>query len=66
MRWTGGEANYAPGECWFIPANLDVFVIQPLHESSIIRTYVPDLAASKKRWQEAGVSQAALSRTVFG
>jgi len=66
MRWTGGEANYAPGECWFIPANLDVFVIQPLHESSIIRTYVPDLAASKKRWQEAGVSEAALSRTVFG
>lgn len=65
IRWTGGEANYAPGECWFIPANLDVFVIQPLHESSIIRTYVPDLAASKMRWQEAGVSPAALARTVF-
>ena len=66
IRWTGGEANYAPGECWFIPANLDVFVIQPLHESSIIRTYVPDLSASKKRWQDAGVSLDALSHTVFG
>jgi len=66
IRWTGGEANYAPGECWFIPANLDVFVVQPLHESSIIRTYVPDLSASKKRWQDAGVSPDALSHTVFG
>jgi mannose-6-phosphate isomerase len=65
IRWTGGEANYAPGECWFIPANLDVFVIQPLHESSIIRTYVPDFAAAKKRWQESGVLPAALARTVF-
>jgi len=65
IRWTGGEANYAPGECWFIPANLDVFVIQPLNESSIIRTYVPDLAASKKRWQESGISPSAISRTVF-
>ena len=66
IRWTGGEAQYAPGHCWFIPANLDVFVIQPLRESSIIRTYVPDLPASKKRWQESGISADAISRTVFG
>jgi mannose-6-phosphate isomerase len=65
IRWTGGEAQYAPGQCWFIPANLDVFVIQPLHESSIIRTYVPDLPASKKRWLDSGIVPAALSRTVF-
>lgn len=66
IRWTGGEANYSAGECWFIPANLDVFVIQPLHESSIIRTYVPDLATTKKRWQESGITIDAISRTVFG
>jgi mannose-6-phosphate isomerase len=66
LRWTGGEAQYSPGQCWFIPANLDVFVIQPLHESSIIRTYVPDLAAAKKRWQESGIAPEALNRTVFG
>jgi len=65
IRWTGGDATYAPGECWFIPANLDVFVIQPLRESSIIRTYVPDLAAAKKRWQDSGISADALSHTVF-
>jgi len=66
LRWTGGEANYRPGDCWFIPANLDVFVIQPLHESSIIRTYVPDLPGAKKRWQDSGISSDALSQTVFG
>ncbi|GAC1632137.1 MAG: class I mannose-6-phosphate isomerase [Candidatus Acidiferrum sp.] len=65
LRWTGGEANYAPGQCWFIPANLDVFVIQPLHESSIIRTYVPDFAASKKRWLDSGIAPDSLARTVF-
>src|SRR5262249_13630318 len=65
IRWTGGEANYAPGQCWFIPANLDVFVIQPLHESSIIRTYVPDFGFSKKRWMDSGVSPATLSKTDF-
>jgi mannose-6-phosphate isomerase len=66
IRWTGGDANYAPGECWFVPANLEVFVIQPLRESSIIRTYVPDLATSRKRWQDSGVSATTLSHTVFG
>jgi len=65
IRWTGGEANYAPGECWFIPANVDVFVIQPLHESSIIRTYVPDLTAAKKKWQENGISIDKIAHTVF-
>src|SRR5262249_3347920 len=65
IRWTGGEANYSPGECWFIPANLDVFVIHPLHESSIIRTYIPDLASSKKRWMDSGVSPTIFSKTVF-
>lgn len=65
IRWTGGEASYAPGECWFIPATLDVFVIQPLQESSIIRTYVPDLQAAKKRWVDSGISPAALAHTVF-
>ena len=66
IRWTGGDATYAPGECWFIPANLDVFVIQPLRESSILRTYVPDLPTAKKRWQDFGISPEALSQTVFG
>lgn len=65
IRWTGGEANYAPGECWFIPANVDVFVVQPLHESSIIRTYVPDLPASKKRWLDSGIAPNLLAQTVF-
>ncbi|HLZ13553.1 MAG TPA: type I phosphomannose isomerase catalytic subunit [Candidatus Acidoferrum sp.] len=66
IRWTGGEATYAPGQCWFIPANLDVFVVQPLDESAIMRTYVPDLGAAKKRWQDSGISPEAISRTVFG
>lgn len=65
IRWTGGEANYAPGQCWFIPANLDVFVVQPLNESSIIRTYVPDLSATKKRLVDSGLTNDVLARTIF-
>jgi mannose-6-phosphate isomerase len=65
IRWTGGEAQYAPGQCWFIPANLDVFVIQPLHESSIIRTYVPDLAALENQLDKAGIKKPERQQTIF-
>ena len=65
IRWTGGEAQYAPGQCWFIPANLDVFVIQPLQESSIIRTYVPDLAALENQLDKAGIKKPERQQTIF-
>jgi mannose-6-phosphate isomerase len=65
IRWTGGEANYAPGQCWFIPANLDVFVIQPLNESSIIRTYVPDLATLENQLDKAGITKPERALTIF-
>ncbi len=65
FRWTGGEAQYSPGQCWFIPANLDVFVIQPLHESSLIRTYVPDLAYLENQLDKAGIKNPQRRLTVF-
>jgi mannose-6-phosphate isomerase len=65
IRWTGGEANYSAGECWLIPASLDVFVIQPLHESSIIRTYVPDLAKLNQQLGAGGLSAADIAKSVF-
>ena len=65
IRWTGGDANYSAGECWLIPANLDVFVIQPLHESSMIRTYVPDLAKLRKYLSASGRSPLDIAMSVF-
>lgn len=65
LRWTGGEAQYSPGQCWFIPANLDVFVIQPLHESSIIRAYVPDLAKLENQLATAGIKDVSVTGTIF-
>jgi mannose-6-phosphate isomerase class I len=65
IRWTGGEARYAPGHCWFIPANVDVFVIQPMHESSIIRTYVPDLISLENQLDKTGIKKPERQLTVF-
>jgi mannose-6-phosphate isomerase len=69
---------YRPGDCWFLPANLgryylagsQVLLEQGQHEqhpnpdpTTILRAYVPDLAALKA---EIGVeSPSALARTIF-
>jgi len=62
IRWTGGEANYAPGQCWFIPAT-STFRHPALARIFIIPRTSPT-SPLQKALQEAGVSPDALSRTV--
>jgi mannose-6-phosphate isomerase len=45
----------APGECWFVPANLGEYHFQPFKgTATIIRTYVPDLAILREELKNAG------------
>lgn len=46
IHWLGSPLLYKPGECWFIPASLGHFSLQPEQRAAIIRSYVPDPAAS--------------------
>jgi mannose-6-phosphate isomerase len=56
---------FAPGECWFLPANLGEYQVQPIQgQATVIRTYVPNLAALRDEIHRAGQAKAA-DRTVF-
>jgi mannose-6-phosphate isomerase len=56
---------FGPGECWFLPANLGEYHVQPIKGmTTLIRTYVPELAALRAQLNNAGHSKAA-DQTVF-
>jgi len=65
IRWTAAKPTTLRASAGSFPPT------STFSSSSLARIFHhphvrPDLAASKKRWQEAGVSPDALSRTVFG
>lgn len=56
---------FGQGECWFLPANLGEYHVQPIKGmATLIRTYVPDLATLRAELKSAGHAKAA-ERTVF-
>jgi mannose-6-phosphate isomerase len=65
LGWPDGAAQFHPGECWFLPAALDLAALHPLHPTSVLRAYVPDLAALTKRLHDAGISASAISQSIF-
>jgi hypothetical protein len=57
---------FGPGECWFLPANLGEYHVQPIKGlATLIRTYVPDLARLRSELKGAGHANSA-DRTIFG
>jgi mannose-6-phosphate isomerase len=55
----------APGECWFLPANLREYHFLPFKgTATVIRTYVPNLAALRAEVNRSGHARAA-DHTVF-
>jgi mannose-6-phosphate isomerase len=65
ITWEGGTTSFKQGECWFIPAQLGKFSITPDSATSILRTYVPDLAALRAKLLRDGVTEAALQKVFF-
>jgi mannose-6-phosphate isomerase len=66
MRWDGGIAPYHPGECWFMPASLKSYDLIPVDdETSLIRTFVPDLNALRGNLRMLGVADTKISDVVF-
>jgi mannose-6-phosphate isomerase len=56
---------FGPGECWFLPANLGSYQVQPIKGIvTVIRSYVPDLATLRAELKIAGQARAA-DHTVF-
>ena len=65
LGWPAGAARYNAGECWFLPASVNLAALHPTQRTTVLRAYVPDMAALSKRLQDAGVTASAMSQSVF-
>ncbi len=65
IHWQGAPLPYSRGQCWLVPASLGRFSLQPEQSSSVIRTYVPDLADLCSNLRNAGFTAAQLAQAVF-
>jgi mannose-6-phosphate isomerase len=65
MRWDGGEHRYLTGECWFMPASLKSYDLVPQDETSLIRTFTPDLLALRGNLRMLGIADDKISDVLF-
>jgi mannose-6-phosphate isomerase len=56
---------YASGQCWFIPASLGRFSLQPEQSTSALRSYVPNLVNLCTELRKSGVSDPQLAKVIF-
>jgi mannose-6-phosphate isomerase len=57
--------GYRPGQAWFLPASLDVALLQPNNPTSFLRVTVPDLKVLIQQLQNQGFDVEAISRVVM-
>jgi mannose-6-phosphate isomerase len=65
LHAAGVALPYRQGECYLLPANLGEYRLVPATPTSLIRTYVPDLAALRKELQLAGYTKMVVAGAVF-
>ena len=65
IHWAGAPLPYQRGQCWFIPASLGRFSVEPEQSTTAIRTYVPDLPRLREQLREAAIPESQLAQTVF-
>jgi mannose-6-phosphate isomerase len=65
FHWQGAPMAYQRGQCWFIPAALGKFSLQPEQSTSLIRTYVPNLQRLRAELRQAAIPETWLAQTVF-
>jgi mannose-6-phosphate isomerase len=65
IHWQGSPLPYQRGQCWFIPASLGKFSLQPEQSTAVIRTYVPDLARLRQELHQSAIPETWLAQTIF-
>ena len=65
FSWPDSVARFQRGECWLIPASQGHIVVRPEAATSLIRTWVPDIALLRKELHREGISAAALAQVLF-
>jgi mannose-6-phosphate isomerase len=65
IHWQGSPLAYRQGQCWFVPANLGRFSLEPEHRSAVMRTYVPNVTELCEQLRRRGVSEDVMAQAVF-
>jgi mannose-6-phosphate isomerase len=65
LVWNEGSSMYNPGECWFLPAELEECSVVPSRPTQILETFVPDLPLLVNGLKNEGFADDSLSQTVF-
>jgi mannose-6-phosphate isomerase len=65
LAWHDSTARYHRGGCWMVPASQGRIDVLPEAPTSLIRTFVPDIAALKSKLRHDGISAAALAQVIF-
>ena len=60
-----GINDYAPGQCWFVPACLGTFKCRATEPTSVIHTYVPSLPQLTKHLFHLGFIEEQVAAVVF-
>ena len=66
FSWPDSAGRYRRGECWLVPASLGYLAVRPETATSLIRTWVPDIASLTADLHREGISAAALAQVIFG
>ncbi len=61
----GFRGNLLPGQCWFLPASLGAYHLIPDGPLSLLRAYLPDLAALRDELHLARHTDAVIRYAVF-
>jgi len=64
IRYSVKKAHYKPGECWFMPASLKHYELEPVGESVFLRPFVPDLEVLRSNLRSLGVSDSQIAEVV--
>jgi mannose-6-phosphate isomerase len=57
--------TYCPGQAWFLPASLDLAILQPQEPTSLLRVTAPDPRVLIHQLQNQGFDMEAISRVVL-
>jgi mannose-6-phosphate isomerase len=64
IEFADGAEPYAPAQVWLLPAALGAYQLVPESQTTLLRSYVPDLNDFVRRLSDQQVEEAAWSRVV--
>jgi mannose-6-phosphate isomerase len=64
LSWPGGASRYHQGECWLLPASLTDVALHSPQPTTVIRTYIPDVAKLQTELHGEGIATDVLAQVI--